>query len=118
MYYDGSTWCYSVVQEDVPNDDALGTNQKARHDYDGPNGAFQTIEDLTQLMQGHVRATSTWEKSLYGEFRIHKLPSFDGSTNMWAAEYLINQIGRVFVVLRCLPNEQIDLVAYMLTSEV
>lgn len=90
MYDDDSTWCYSIIWEDVPNDDAFSTDQKAGHDYNGPDGAFQTIEDLTQLMQGHVHATSTREKSLYGEFCTHKLPSFDGSTNPWAAKSLIN----------------------------
>ncbi|RXH96736.1 hypothetical protein DVH24_009578 [Malus domestica] len=60
-------------------------------------------------MQAHVRATPGREKSLYGEFRTHKPPSFDES---W-----INQIARIFTVLRCSSEEQVDLAAYMLTGE-
>ncbi|CAN6725784.1 unnamed protein product [Malus baccata var. baccata] len=67
--------------------------QEASHDYDGPDGAFQAIEDLTQLMQA--------------QFRTHKPSSFYDSANQWAAETWINQIAIIFTVLRL----------YMLTGE-
>lgn len=51
-------------------------------------------------MQAHVRETSARGKSLYGKFHIHKPPSFDGTTDPRAAESSINQIVRIFTVLR------------------
>lgn len=102
--------------EDVPHDGTFAIDQEASHDYDGPDGAFQAIEDLTQLTQAHVRATSSKEKSPYGEFRNHKSSSFDGSTELWVAKSWTNQIARVFTVMRCLPEDQVDL-AYMLIDK-
>ncbi|XP_050136103.1 7-deoxyloganetin glucosyltransferase-like [Malus sylvestris] len=72
--------------DDVPDEGTSTSGQEASHDYDGPDGAFRAIEDLTQLMQAHVQAASSKEKPLYGEFCTHKLSSFDGSVDPWAAE--------------------------------
>ncbi|KAM2131685.1 hypothetical protein ACFX1Q_013160 [Malus domestica] len=101
----------------VSDEGPSGSGQEASYDYDGPDGAFRAIEDLTQLTQAHVRATPGREKSLYEEFCTHKPHSFDGSTDPWAAESCINQIARIFTVLICSSEEQVDLVAYMLTDE-
>ena len=103
--------------DDAPDEGTPASGQEASHDYDGPDGAFRAIEDLTQLMQAHVRTASSKEKSLYGEFRTHKPPSFDGNADPWAAESWINQIAKIFTVLRCSSEEQVDLATYMLTGE-
>lgn len=95
---------------DVPDDDvAPVTDQEAKHNYGTPDGAFQAIEDLAQLMQAHIHATSSNGKSLYREVRTHKPFSFDGTINLWAAESQINQIARIFTVLRCSSEEKVDL---------
>ncbi|KAM1056877.1 hypothetical protein EV1_029963 [Malus domestica] len=67
--------------DDVPDEGTPTSGQEASYDYDGLDGAFRAIEDLTILMQAHVRAASSKEKSLYEEFRTHKPPSFDGSVD-------------------------------------
>ena len=82
--------------DDVTVEGTPTSGQKACHDYDGPDEAFRAIEDLTQFMQVHVRAASSKEKSLYGEFRTHKPHSFDGSADPWATKSWINQIARIF----------------------
>lgn len=114
-----STCWYLTDWDDLPNDEeAPGTNQEPRHDYDGPNEAFSAIKDLTQLIQAYVCATSGREKSFYGEFCTHKLPLVGGTTNLWAAESQINSIAKVCTILHCSYEEQLDLAAYMLTYEV
>ncbi|RXI06755.1 hypothetical protein DVH24_021737 [Malus domestica] len=65
---------------------ALSTDPEAGHNYGLPDSAFREIENLVQLMQAHIHAISTNGKSLYGEFRTHKPPLFDGSTKPWVAE--------------------------------
>lgn len=68
-------------------------------------------------MQAHVRETSARGKSLYGKFHIHNPPSFDGTTDPQAAESSINQIVRIFIVLRYSSEEWVDLAVHMLTGK-
>lgn len=106
------------IEDDVPDDNvAPGIDQEASHNYGGPDGAFRAIEDLAQLMQAHICATSASGTSLNREFHTQKPPSFDGYTDLWAAKFWINQIARIFTVLHCSSNEQVDLAAYMLTGK-